>query len=64
MKTYLTVSEVANLLETSGTSIRRWIIQGKLSAYRTGGGQYRVKREDFEKFKTSLGITNQETTDV
>jgi excisionase family DNA binding protein len=56
MKTYLKVSEIAEILEAGETSVRRWIIQGKLKAYRTGGGQYRIKKEDFEKFQESLSI--------
>jgi excisionase family DNA binding protein len=56
MKTYLKVSEIAKILEVGDTSVRRWISQGKLPAIRTGGGQYRISVEEFEKFKKDLAV--------
>ncbi|TSI12612.1 helix-turn-helix domain-containing protein [Brevibacterium aurantiacum] len=36
MKTYLTIAQVAEVTQTSTTTVRRWIAQGELRAYRFG----------------------------
>jgi excisionase family DNA binding protein len=54
VKSYLTVSEIAERLESSPGSVRRWIKQGKVKGYTSGGGQYRVKIDEFEKFEIAL----------
>lgn len=46
---YLTVEEIAKQLRVSQDTVRRWIREGRLPAIDLIG-QYRIKREDYEKF--------------
>ena len=46
---WLTVEQIAKELQVPIKSVQAWIRQRKLVAYRPGR-EYRVKREDFEKF--------------
>ena len=46
---YLTVEEVAKQLRVSQDTVRRWIREGRLPTIDLIG-QYRIKREDYEKF--------------
>lgn len=43
---YLTVAEAASLLHVSQPTIRRWIAQGALPAYRIGQRRVALKRAD------------------
>ncbi len=45
----LTVAEVARIDRTTPKTVRRWIDEGKLGAYRLGG-QFRISRKDHELF--------------
>jgi excisionase family DNA binding protein len=45
-----TTGEIAGLCHVTINAVKKWIAAGKLSAYRTPGGHYRVKREDFMAF--------------
>lgn len=45
---YYTVLEAARLLKVSAATIWRWIEAGKLSAYRVGPKNIRIRREDLE----------------
>lgn len=49
MENILTVSEVAEQLKVSDRTVRNWIENGTIKAYRFGL-VYRIKKEDFEKF--------------
>lgn len=49
MENILTVSEVAEQLKVSDRTVRNWIEQGAIKAYRFGL-VYRIKKEDFEQF--------------
>ena len=49
-KEVLTTFEAAALCHVNPLSVRNWIDQGKLSAYRTPGGHRRILREDLERF--------------
>lgn len=51
----LSVSEVAASLRISTTTIRRYIRDGRMEAYRVGG-QWRVAKESIEAFLA--GCTN------
>ena len=46
---YLTVEEITKQLRVSQDTVRRWIREGRLPAIDLIG-QYRIKREDYEKF--------------
>lgn len=52
----LKISEVAEQLNVSYWTVRRWIKQGKLNVVRLPSGGYRVKREELER----ITGTNQE----
>lgn len=55
-KEVLTTFETAALCHVNPLSVRNWIDQGKLPAYRTPGGHRRVLREDLEGFLRQHGI--------
>lgn len=44
----LTIEEAAKLLKVSEATIRRWVKNGKLVAFRAGR-EYRLKKEDINK---------------
>ncbi|MEE9615088.1 MAG: response regulator [Thermodesulfobacteriota bacterium] len=47
-----TTGEVASLCHVTINAVKKWIAAGKLEAFRTPGGHYRVKRDEFENFVT------------
>lgn len=53
-----TTGEVASLCHVTINAVKKWIASGKLVAFRTPGGHYRVNKEDFmsflEKFKLEI----------
>ena len=49
---YYTTEEVAKMLKVAYLTVYRWIQDGKLKAYKAGK-QYRVKKEDLNRFITS-----------
>lgn len=46
---YYTIEEVAKMLKVAYLTVYRWIQSGKLVAYKAGK-QYRIKREDLDRF--------------
>jgi excisionase family DNA binding protein len=46
---WLSVETIARELDVNIDTVRSWIRQKKLKAYKVGR-DYRIKREDFEKF--------------
>jgi excisionase family DNA binding protein len=44
------------MLEVSPAAIKKWIQQGKLAAFRTPGGHFRILAEEFERFQKSHGF--------
>lgn len=46
---YFSLDEVAKLLKVSYLTVYRWVQSKKLAAYKAGK-QYRIKREDLDKF--------------
>jgi excisionase family DNA binding protein len=59
---WLTVEEIAQQLKMHVDTVRGWIREGKLKATRFGR-DYRVKREDFDKFvqeRTTPGDTEKQ----
>jgi excisionase family DNA binding protein len=45
-----TTGEVADLSHVTINAVKKWINAGKLKAFRTPGGHYRINREDFKDF--------------
>lgn len=50
------VADVAELLNVSNRTVTRWIEEGKLPAFKFGK-DYRIKREDLDKFVTESKVT-------
>lgn len=48
----LTTGEIARLCYVSGVTVFNWIREGKLKAYTTPGGHYRILPQDFQQFLT------------
>jgi excisionase family DNA binding protein len=42
----LTVSEVARMFRVDSNTVRRWIAEGLLKAFRTPGGHYRIPADE------------------
>lgn len=53
----LTVQEAAERIRSSPESVRRWIRQGRIKAFRPGGTRlgYRIPEPEVERFLTSRG---------
>lgn len=53
-----TTGEIAALCHVTINAVKKWIASGKLCAFRTPGGHYRINREDFlgfiEKYKLDI----------
>ncbi len=49
MDEFLTTKEIADALKVNIVTVRRWIVSGKLPATFLGK-EFRIKKEDFEKF--------------
>ena len=49
---YYAIEEIAKTLKVAYLTVYRWIQSGKLVAFKAGK-QYRVKKEDLDKFITS-----------
>lgn len=49
MAELLTANEVARRFNVTGSSIRRWILDGHVAAIRTPGGQYRIDPAEVER---------------
>lgn len=49
---YYTIEEVAKMLKVAYLTVYRWIQDNKLVAFKAGK-QYRVKKEDLDRFVTS-----------
>lgn len=46
---FLSLEDVADRLQLSGQTVRRWVKSGKLTAYKPGL-EYRIREEDLEEF--------------
>jgi excisionase family DNA binding protein len=46
----LTTGEVARYCDVSTNAVKKWIRNGRLKAFRTPGGHFRVDSEDFREF--------------
>jgi excisionase family DNA binding protein len=56
MRRYLTTGKVGEMLEVSPAAIKKWIQQGKLAAFRTPGGHFRILADEFERFQKTHGF--------
>lgn len=57
---YLTTAEVARIARVDSSTVRRWVLTGRLRpAMTTPGGRHRFNREDVEAL---LGITPAEVS--
>lgn len=45
-----TTGEIASYCHVTINAVKKWIASGKLDAFRTPGGHYRVNKEDFMSF--------------
>ncbi len=45
-----TTGEIASFCDVTINAVKKWIIAGKLLAFRTPGGHYRIERHDFKAF--------------
>src|SRR5258705_10978994 len=56
LRRYLTTGKVGEMLEVSPAAIKKWIQQGKLGAFRTPGGHFRIPVDEFERFQKIHGF--------
>src|SRR5258705_9057061 len=56
LRRYLTTGKVGEMLEVSPAAIKKWIQQGKLGAFRTPGGHFRILVDEFERFQKIHGF--------
>jgi len=56
---YLTVAEAANLVRVSPSTIRRWIREGNLPAYRLGPRRVGLKRDDLATLVTPINTRSE-----
>jgi excisionase family DNA binding protein len=53
---YLTTGRVARACGVSLVTVKKWIRQGKLGAFQTPGGHYRVTEGEFRRFSRAYGF--------
>lgn len=58
---FFTTTEVARYCEVSNDGVLKWIKAGKLRAFSTPGGHYRISAEDFREFLTLYAFPIQES---
>src|SRR5215510_11557633 len=46
----LTSSEVGAILQVNPSTIKKWVTDGRISAFRTPGGHYRIRASDLVHF--------------
>ncbi len=59
-KEFLTVTEAATLLRVAPSTVRRWIRQGDIPAYRLGPRRVGLKREDLSVVIAPVGKDSEE----
>lgn len=60
---YLTVAEAANLVRVSPSTIRRWIREGNLPAYRLGPRRVGLKRDDLSSLIMPVRLVSEPVHD-
>jgi excisionase family DNA binding protein len=58
---FFTTTEIARYCEVSNDGVLKWIKAGKLRAFATPGGHYRIGASDFREFLTAYAFPIQET---
>jgi excisionase family DNA binding protein len=58
---FFTTTEVARYCEVSNDGVLKWIKAGKLRAFATPGGHYRISAEDFREFLNLYAFPIQES---
>jgi excisionase family DNA binding protein len=48
---YLTTGQVAKACQVSLMAVKKWIRQGKLKAFQTPGGHFRISTSEFKRFQ-------------
>lgn len=56
---YLTTGEVAKACEVSLVTVKKWIRQRKLKAFRTPGGHFRVTAKEFQRLQVAYGFVRE-----
>src|SRR3989304_8904918 len=51
-----TTGEIAGFCHVTINAVKKWIASGKLAAFRTPGGHYRVHRDDFIAFLSKFKL--------
>ena len=62
MSELLSITEVSELLKISDRTVRNWIQDGTIKAYRFGN-VYRIRKEDFDDFVNKSQVNNEEKGD-
>lgn len=55
-KHLMSAAAASRELEVDRSTLARWIAAGKVPAFRTPGGQWRVRRVDVDKLKEEMGL--------
>jgi excisionase family DNA binding protein len=50
---FLTTGEAASALQITIPTVKRWVRDGYLPAFKTPGGHYRINEEDLERFRAA-----------
>ena len=58
---FFTTTEIARYCEVSNDGVLKWIKAGKLRAFATPGGHYRISSEDFREFLNRYAFPIQES---
>jgi excisionase family DNA binding protein len=53
---FLTTGEIASALQVTIPTVKRWIRDGHLAAFRTAGGHYRVTDEEMARFRAAYRV--------
>lgn len=53
---YLTTGQVSKACGVSLVTVKKWITQGKLRAFRTPGGHFRITAEEFKRLQSTYGF--------
>ena len=60
----LTTGEVSQLLGVTVNCVKKWIYKGKLRAFRTPGGHFRITEEEFDRLAHETGLRHDEVIDT
>ena len=50
---FLTTGEIASTCQVTIPTVKRWIAEGSIAAFRTAGGHYRVTDEELKRFQAT-----------